>query len=233
MSLRKKKGGFKYYLAELLILVLGISLSFALNEYRLENSERAHEEELLVQLRDNLATDSSLLFQNVDQIGTYIRKHGELLNLDTKAKFTDSLSVNVAYLLSYFDYSPVNIAYTEMQSLGNSRIIQNKDLLKDLIALYNNGFSSLEEWTNADRQFVLNQMMPYIAATLPYASNFNFGVLSQNGKNNLMQALNKDQTKHLIQLNLVIKAGLKGQFDQSLANVSKLITDIDKELAKD
>lgn len=39
MSLRKKQGNLKFYLAELLILVLGITLSFWLNDWRQGKAE--------------------------------------------------------------------------------------------------------------------------------------------------------------------------------------------------
>ncbi len=120
-----------------------------------------------------------------------------------------------------------------MQGLGNSRIIQDKELLNSIVGLYNGVYGGLKEYLSADKNFNLNLMMSFITKNLPYATNFDFSNFSTNEKRDLMRVVTSDEMKHLIQLDLVFKSSSKAQFELCLKSVSDLIQGIDKELASE
>lgn len=51
MPQAKRKRNFGFFIAELFILILGITASFALNEYRIGQQERKKEQKMLVNFR--------------------------------------------------------------------------------------------------------------------------------------------------------------------------------------
>ena len=230
MPTRNNRKSLKYYIAELVILILGISLSFALNEWRLKTAEHDQEGALLSQFAENLKRDSLNLVQNVAQGKYFTKFSNNLLLMDRDADFNDSLSIKVASIMSYGNFYPTDIGYQEMRSLGNSKIIRNKKLLKDLIALYQGEHELLAEWASVDKNFILNQLIPYGNSHLPFALGLNYSSLNAGEKRKLMNALSEDEMKYLIQYNLIIKSALKGLYENTLKTTSKLLEDIHSEL---
>ena len=67
----KKESNFKkfrYFLAELLILIIGITASFALNEFRVNKQEQRQQKDLLKCFKANLVVDSTILHQGIKQL---------------------------------------------------------------------------------------------------------------------------------------------------------------------
>lgn len=233
MSFRKKEGNFKFYLAELLILVIGITLSFWLNEWRLGKAERNLEIATLNHFRENLKSDSSVISQNIALLEGYVKNDIDLLHLEKNLIYHDSLNSKLVLMMSYFNFTTADIAYQEMQGLGNSRIIRNKDLLNNIVGLYTNVYSGLYEYLGADKNFNTSLMMPFITKNLPFALNFDYSTFDALGKRGLMRVITSDEMKHLIQLDLVFKASSKEQFEISLDRVVNLMREIDLVLANE
>ena len=233
MSSIRTKRNFKFYLAELLILVIGITLSFWLNDWREGKAEQNLEFDTLSQFRENMKNDSSVMSQNIELLATYVKTYSDLLLLEKNSLYQDSLSAKLVLVMSYFNFRPVDITYQEMQGLGNSRIIQDKALLNGIVELYNGVYGGLKEYLSADKNFNLNLMMPFITKNLPYAINFDFSSFSPAEKRRLMSVITSDEMKHLIQLDLVFKSASKVQFELCLNSVSELLRKIDNELAED
>ena len=61
MNRNKEPRNIKYFIAEIIILVLGISVSFLLNEWRLNQRENTQQTDLLESFKENLITDSTII----------------------------------------------------------------------------------------------------------------------------------------------------------------------------
>lgn len=227
---RQNKRNLKYYFAELIILILGISLSFILNEYRQQQRDLKLESDLLHQFRDNLILDSLMLSAQSQSLDVRRKSCQFLLNLDEKSVYTDSVGLNLIILMNYGGFYPSDITYQEMRSLGNSRLIKNKTLLNELIQVYESDYDLVNEWASADRSFLLDEMLPYMNRTLPFARMLNFSMLPPPKQRDLMRALQVDETQYLIQYSEIMKMGNKQVFDQALGEVRRVIGMINDEL---
>jgi len=232
MARREGKRNLGYFFAELVILILGISASFALNEYRLNRSEVNQERELLQSFHDNLTSDSFLLSNYVQVYERQIEIGNSILDLDANADYTDSTARNVLSLLSYSPFSPSDITYQEMKSLGQSHIVRNDSLLTGLISLYEVNYDVVRVWGEVDGQHIKERLIPYIMENFPYIRGLNFPAMSSSQKRELMRQVNSDQYRYLIQFGSAYKNSTKTVYEQVLVEVRALIDIINLELSK-
>ena len=61
MNKNRPTRNLKYFFAELMILIIGITASFALNEYWQQRMEMKQEVQLLNSFKNNLVNDSTML----------------------------------------------------------------------------------------------------------------------------------------------------------------------------
>lgn len=227
---RPKRKYLGYYFAELLILVLGISLSFILNDWRQERSDRNLEVQLLTQFRENLILDSAALSGQVQSLDLRMKAAQNLLLVDENTPYSDTTGRNLIFIMNFGGFYPMDITYQEMRSLGNSRLISNKELLQEMIQLYESDFDLLAEWSNTDRAFVLNDLLPYMNRNLPFARGLNFGSMTAAKKRKLMKVLNEDETRYLAQYSEIMKIGNKQVFEHTLGEVRRIIAMLNEEL---
>lgn len=230
MAGKKRKTDFGYFLAEVLILVLGISASFVLNEYRIARSESSGEKELLVSFRKNLRTDSTLLSTYLQLYENQIEIANSILDLEPNASFTDSTAQNVLGLLSYSPFTPSEITYQEMKSLGQSHIIDNDTLLTELVTLYEVNYENLMLWTEVDGQHVKEQMIPFMMDNFPYIKGLNYSAMGKAQKRELMKQINSDKYRYLVLFSLSYKNSTKAVYAGVLKEVCNLIEMINSEL---
>lgn len=227
---RLKQKNLKYYLAELLILVLGISLSFLLNEWRIENSERKLEKELLTQFRDNLILDSLSLSAQVKSLDMRMKAAQNLIRIEESTAYNDTTTRNLLWIMNFGSFQPTDITYQEMQSLGNSRLIRNRELLTEMIQLYETDYSRVSEWSETDKVFFMNDILPYMNRELPFARLYNFGAMTPDKQRQLMKVLIQDQTRYLIQYSEIMKMGNKQVYELALGEVRRVIGMLNEEL---
>lgn len=230
MSRQNKNRGFGYFLAELLILILGISASFILNEYRISKAEESKEIELLNSFHENLTIDSTLLSAYVNVYERQIEIANSILGLERNASYTDSTARNVLGLLSYSPFSPSEITYQEMKSLGQSHILQNDTLLTELITLYEVNYESLQQWTDVDGAHVKKQLIPYMMENFPYVNGLNFPTMTAAQKREFMRQVNSDRYRYLIQFAASYKVSTKTVYEGILNEVRNVIDMINQEL---
>ena len=233
MTRQRNRGNFKYYLAELIILILGITVSFVLNEWRVTQDEHKIEHEMLVQFRDNLVADSTALSAGIKGLDFMLESSNALLDMEARDDFKDSVTLHLARILNFTNFYPRDIAYEEMRSLGNSRMIQDKELLKGLIALYEGAYDIVAEWTAADRGFLLGDLIPFINKNLPFARGLNFPSLSPAAKRRLMISITGDEAKYMVQTGLIMKTGCQQVYQGTLDEVKRLIDEINLQLEAD
>lgn len=224
------KRNLKYYLAELTILVLGISLSFVLNEYRIQQQEEKKEVELLQNFRDNLILDSLSL--HIQMKVQDLRKESaeSLLALTPESEFTDSIAYHIVILLNYGGFYPTDITYQEMRSLGNSRLIQNTQLLNEIIQLYEADYDLVGEWAGLDKAFMLNELLPYVHDNFPFAPKFQYSLMSERKKREMMGVLTTDKTKNLVQNSELTMLGSKAVFERAQGEVRRIVGMLNESL---
>ena len=132
MRKERKSKKFGYFFAELFILILGISVSFILNEWRVNKQERDQEIDLLKSFKENLITDSTTLHYGVRQLDSQVVYAQKEIGFNENT-LNNEVITQVLSLLNYVPFNSNDITYQEMKTLGSSRIIKNDSLLSDII----------------------------------------------------------------------------------------------------
>lgn len=144
------------------MIVAGIMVSFLLNEWRQERSERAQEQRLLADLRDDLRNDSAAFAHEIRDLELILssiarlKKHGETpIPADSVLRF-------LGPPLSYVGVSTQDVTYQAMKSTGSVALVRDKDLLRDIFSLYGHRYFMLREGGDIDKRMVLDHMLPLV-----------------------------------------------------------------------
>ena len=134
-SARRTSNYLKYAIGEILLVVIGILIAVAINNWRELQKENVLELTILGQINDRLVTDS-LTIQ--EMVGFLLDLHNVAVDLKTYMKeakpYTDTLSASFSRI-SYFPvYRPDQTPYDRLRDAGID-IVKN-DSLRNLIPTY-------------------------------------------------------------------------------------------------
>ena len=212
---------------ELLVVVAGISISFALDEWRRDREDHREEHRIWVAIQDNLRADSLTLASRDVKLRAFVAAYDGLLSGGP----ADSLDSWMDQAISYTVFTPTQTAFQELEQMAGSRLIRNRALLADLTSLYNRDYRRAVEWDEINKNFVLERMIPYLDATAPYIAGTGGGETA-TGLSAVYRSVEKrDQFRNLIRTNRIFKSA---QQTVSLSALKRLIdvrAGIAKELA--
>lgn len=229
MSTQDKPRKFGYFFAEILILIVGISISFLLNEWRQNKQQEDQEQALLRSFKDNLVTDSLMLHSAIQQLDSQVVNAQKVIAFEGNELTMETLTYVVS-LLNYVPFNSNDITYEEMKSVGSSSIIENDSLIADLIGLYENNFEIVQTWSEIDGEHVRQRLIPYVENHFPFAPGLNFMLVENRVKRQFLDEIKKDNFKHLVQFGMTYKATASTVIKQVLSNIRKVIGKIEEEL---
>ncbi|MCK5942835.1 MAG: hypothetical protein KAI24_12740 [Planctomycetes bacterium] len=121
----RRRRHLRYLAIELLVVVLGVSISLLLNEWRQHRADRAEEQRMLDSFAADLRQDHDELRRRIEQIEVtnrlvqQVRAPEELAKLD-EARRDRAMDA----LLGYLAFSPMRAPYLEMQQTGSSGLLR-------------------------------------------------------------------------------------------------------------
>lgn len=229
MRNEKKRQKFVYFFAELVILIVGISASFLLNEYRIGQKERVMEQEMLVNFQKNLVVDSMRLSSNIAVLEKQLEFAEKLLTSE-KGVYSDSLFIHTVSLLNYAPFSSNDLTYRQMESTGTSNLIRNEDLMNKLVGLYENGFETVVLWSNIDGDHVKGRVIPFVEDNFPFVKGLNYPSADASTKRSFVKAVQSDKFMHLIQFGQSYKASTLAVFKEALYDLREVLALLDSEI---
>ncbi len=133
-SIRKGAG---YFIVELIIIVLGITISFLVNEWREQRQKEKLYLDYLASLDNDLKTDSA-------QIVSDLRSYNEiqdyavlLLTFDvSQNKPSPELIEAIEQVVSTVEFLPNKNTFEVLQSTGSFMLFKDKELAKLIVQLY-------------------------------------------------------------------------------------------------
>lgn len=147
---RKWYEKLKEFLFEILIIVIAVSLTLWLHNLNDRRHEDKQERDFLVGIREDLKRDTSSLNKGIawsnDVLIYYGRVWEQIYSHNIDARYVDANwdnMLNTSYLS--FDYS----LFESFESSGNLRLIENKNLLKEITHIYADLMPFIE---NADKE---------------------------------------------------------------------------------
>ncbi|WP_422008660.1 hypothetical protein [Roseivirga pacifica] len=229
MKKESRFGKLRYFFAELLILIIGITASFALNEYRLGNQEQRQEDEMLKSFSKNLEVDSLRLSSSIKVLEKQI-EFAEKLLLSEQGVYTDSLVIFALSQLTYAPFDSNDITYQQMRSTGTSHLITNDSLATEIVGLYENSFEIVTLWSEIDGEHVRQKLIPFVEEHFPFEKNLNYTIADAATRKAFVKAAQSDQFSHLVQFGESYKVSTKASYEEALEDIRLVLAMINAQL---
>ena len=188
---------------QLLVVVLGVTISLGLDEWRSGRAEARAADDLTARLAADLEADLVELDRGLGQLDRMGTAYQRLL--DGGDLPDDSVDVYLDLAVSYALFLPHDEAYEGMRQTGASSLL-GPDLRADVIRLQTRTYGRAREWDAINRQFVLERMIPYLEANGPELQGaVNDGGV-WTGLSSAFRALEDDVAfRNLLRTNLLFK----------------------------
>jgi hypothetical protein len=143
------------YLIEILVIILGISITLVLEEWRDSSRERRLEQIYL----ENLLTDVNVDLQSLNYTSAATQKildrGNELLacigNPDSKVLSLTQLNTDVRAILGRPNFLSTDATFSDLKSSGNLHLLEDIQL-KNLLFAYYNQVQNIKDNQNAEQQ---------------------------------------------------------------------------------
>lgn len=150
---------------ELLVLVVGISASFALEEWRSDQENARVERRAWEAVREELAADTLALARQLGRLRAMSRAGEQLLAGPPR----DSVDAYVDLAISYAGFTPTDNAYAELRNTSAQRQLRQRALFSELSALHNREYERAGQWDRINSGIVLQRVLPYLEEHAPAA----------------------------------------------------------------
>lgn len=221
---------FWRYFFELLIIVIGITISFWFNNLRESRIEKKEEIRLLTTIKENLIADSLQLFAEKE---LYSKSGDYFKNLVDRpfSQGWDSLEMGLGYLQTYSSIPVTEVAYKELQG-GGLKYISNRDLRENIIKHYSVKNWEWQEYNEIDRDMVLNQIIPYINQNAPFFERVMELENNPKSLNKLKLIIETDHFKNLVKMSNLFKNVQVRLYIKILKENRILLEGIEKDLSR-
>lgn len=144
---------FRKYLIEILVIVIGITISFLVNEWREERKERQEEKEILTDIKYGLEKDKINIERCRTRFDIQMKSIDSVFVFLEKPKMDDRLQDLIPRSLFTTTFQPHTGAYDDLKGRGIS-IIQN-DSLRDIIVTM---FERISPTPKLQEDFFINEL---------------------------------------------------------------------------
>jgi hypothetical protein len=222
------KTGLKRYLSEVIVIFLGISISFWVDEWRSHRKEREIEHKMLENLKSNLEQDTLVLGRSVYATNLMVRGVEMLTRFEQEADIADSVIFYIDMAASYTGVLTNQTAYEEMKQTGYTRLIQDDTLKRAILGHYTTLIPYVQEWCEVDKAHTLTQLIPEMSIYFPVVIDTTDGITP------LQKAsfLKTPKLRHLLITNLAYKRETAKALAIANARTTQLIARIEGALEK-
>lgn len=158
------------YLIEIIVIILGISITLALEEWRDNGKENHLEQIYLKNLQTDVGTDLESLSQAISGTNSLLQRGNELLayarSPDNKNISPDQIYEDVRATLNRPNFISSDASFTDLKSSGNLHLIKDIQLKKLLFAYYNET-QLIKEIQDAERQTTIALSGAYFLKQFP------------------------------------------------------------------
>lgn len=222
------QSALKKYLSEIVVIFLGISISFWFDEWRENRKDRETEQKILQSLKENLAQDTIVLGGTLKMGETFISGIDKLVSLKQNPEMTDSVSIYIDMAASYTGININETTYEETKQTGHTSLIQNDTLKKAILGHYTSLIPYVKEWCEVDKTHTMTQIIPEMSNYFPVVMD-SMNVISASQK---IKYLKTPKLRHLLMTNLAYKKEVIKALNIANVNSKRLIARIDKALKK-
>ena len=214
------------YLSEIVVIFVGISISFWFDEWRDNRKDREIEREILLNLKANLAQDTTLLGGTAEMGEGLVRGINKLIVFKRDTEIVDSVSLLIDMAASYLGCPTNQTTYEEIKQTGHTSLILNDTLKRAILGHYTSVIPFAKEWAEVDKTHTMNQLIPEMSNYFPVVVD-SLNTVSASQK---VKFLKTPKLRHLLLTNLAYKKEAVKALNFASSNSKRLILRIDKAL---
>jgi hypothetical protein len=221
------KNRWAEYVIEILVIIIGITLSLFFNNLKESNAERKEEIKLLASIHENLATDTATLDTRLKTLDIFLHGYKQILSPEIDTFPNDSIVLFLDFVATYTKFQGMLVGYEELKQSKSSTIIKNRLLLEKIMLHYDQKYDLMAEWNEIDKGYVLDDMLPFLSQNMKYME----GEFLYNDVETTLQLLKSDDYfKNMIKSGSVFKQIIKMVFIQLKKDIKNLMLEIEVEL---
>jgi hypothetical protein len=210
------------YLSEIIVIIIGITLSFVFDEWRNERKDRRDEHSYLTMLQEDLTHDTTVLGMYILRQEEAIRCTQRLASFGAVADVEDSLFFLLDNTAGYVEFAPRSAAFEELRQTGRTSLLNNSLLRRQVFTLYTQVYPFLKEWTLVDKTHVLSSLIPEITNHLPIAADSaSLSRFSSHAK-----ALQQGRLNYLLHTEASFKQAVLGTLKLAKNAATSLLTEV-------
>ncbi len=228
-----KKINWKNHLIEVLVVIIGVSIAFALNNWKEQGDQEEQERIYLESLRSDIESDIEQLDSLMSNCKRISASHARLLYfLKNEPASPDSLFTHTIMLFALPDFQANVVTYDALKSSGDLRLINSFGLKKAIFETYQR-YGTIEQL----EQILLDNMhqvsAPYLLDHFDY-DVFQFtGVADAAVKAEVMAFLMNDRKfKNLVYANNGFIYSITAHYNKAKQRCIALKATLDAEIAK-
>lgn len=218
---------WKKYFFELVVIVVGITISFMVQNWQEARKSRHEEVLMLERIHSDLAEDTLAMRAEIKVLEDIVRYGESLLRSTQIEDMADSLNIFLGYQLQYSVFTKTDIGYQSMGQGRSAQLISNRPLLNKIIRLYALRYKELEEYGDVDKTFMLGEFIPYFNLRFPFVPDFDFQAFGAARFNTYLQA---DAFKNLLRANVLLKRQGVVRYGAAIDVIAGLMADIEQEI---
>ncbi|MCB0795400.1 MAG: hypothetical protein KDB88_11740 [Flavobacteriales bacterium] len=207
---------------DLLVIVVGIMVSFLLNEWRQGKEDIRKEQRLLIALREDVRADSISFANELAELSELIELGMILVEREKLPTDPDSVMLLLSSCASYISFPFNDITYEEIRATGAGALIRDKALLRQIIEMYDKHLPMMREYQSIDKWMVLERVFPFLEPRL---------VLADPDPAVLEGLRNDTQWRNLVTSNAGFKAQMRGEMAEHLHRIDSLGIMLDEAIA--
>lgn len=140
------------YVSEILVIFIGISMSFFFDEWRQNRQDEETIRKHLTFLRTNLVQDTLQLTGMIHFGHKSARSIHKMVYFKHDSEITDSISFHIDNAASYLTFKPNQMAYEEIRQTAHTNLINNDSLKVLFLSYYTSIIPNCIEWCKVDEE---------------------------------------------------------------------------------
>jgi len=137
---------FKYAIGEIVLVVIGILIALQINTWNESRKQAISENEFIASVKKDLKQDKAFVNFIIDQIEPRIEAY-KALSIDLPNRYDNDRrsldSLFQEYFVSQRTFYPISGSYESAVSGNQINTFRNKDLLQDVVKIYNSTYDRL------------------------------------------------------------------------------------------
>ncbi|MDZ7625887.1 MAG: DUF6090 family protein [Ignavibacteriaceae bacterium] len=166
----KQKIQWKNHFIELLVVVIGITIAFMLENWRQENANKELEQKYLSSLKSDLTSDKKLLGSTISSVEKQSSILGEFvaeIGIGNVSK--QKAEEMIPQVLISHGFAPKQATYQSITNSGNLNIINDYKLIESLASYYNS-YDELSIKEKVLYDYQLKFVLPFVYENVDFLS---------------------------------------------------------------